>query len=156
LTGDKKAYPFIVTPANEITGTISPDGRWLAFRSDETGRYELYVTSFPSQGVKRQITSDGAGAPQWLNGGREIAYINSEGKLIMVKVDAQGSRLDIGESRVLFGGKPLPALPVNPEDWEVPVYITSDGKRVLLPVPVEGAASRSLTLVMNWAAALQK
>ena len=156
LTGDQKAYPFLATPANEITGTISPDGRWLAFTSDETGRYELYVTSFPSQGVKRQVTSDGAGTPQWLNGGREIAYTNSESKLIIVQVEAQGSRLEIGGSRVLFGGKPLPALPVNREDWEVPVYITADGKRILLPVPVEGAASRSLTLVMNWTAALQK
>src|SRR5262249_42772792 len=131
LTGDRKARPLVVTSANEIAGTISPDGHWLAFTSDENGRYELYVTSFPSPGVKRQITSDGAGAPQWLDGGREIAYINAERKLMIVKVDAQGSKLDIGESRVLFGGKHLPALPHNPEDWEVPVYITADGKRVL-------------------------
>jgi Tol biopolymer transport system component len=156
LTGDKKAYPFIVTPANEIAATISPDGRWAAFTSDENGRPELYVTSFPSAGVKRQITSDGADAPQWLSGGREIAYINAERKLKIVKVEGQGNSFDIGESRVLFGGKPLPALPHHPEDWDVPVYITSDGKRILLPVPIQGDASRSLTLVTNWTAALQK
>lgn len=156
LTGDKKAYPFVVTPASEIAGTISPDGRWLAFMSDENGRYELYVTSFPSPGVKRLITSDGAGAPQWLNGGHEIAYINAERKLKVIKIDGQGASFDIGESRYLFGGKPLPALPHNPEDWEVPVYITADGKRLLLPVPVDTDASRSLTLVTNWTAALQR
>ena len=156
LTGDKKAYPFIVTPANEATGTISPDGKWLAFTSDENGRPELYVTSFPSPGVKRQITSDGAVDPQWLNGGSEIAYINSERKLIIIKIQAQGSKFDIGESRILFGGKPLPALPNNPSDWETPVYITSDGKRILLPVPVDTDVSHSLALVTNWTAALQK
>jgi len=156
LNGDKKAYPFIVTPANEVAPTISPDGHWVAFTSDESGRYELYVTSFPSPGVKRQITSDGADSPQWLNRGRAIAYINAERKLKIVNVDGQGSKFDIGESGVLFGSKLLPALPHNPSDWDVPVYITADGKRVLLPVPVETNTTGSLTLVTNWTAALQK
>src|SRR4030095_4263845 len=97
LEGDKKSYPFLVTPASEIEGTISPDGRWIAFASDETGRYELYVTSFPSPGGKRQISSDGADAPQWLNVGRQLAYINSERKLIFVKVNAKGQEFAIGE-----------------------------------------------------------
>jgi len=106
--------------------------------------------------VKRQITSDGADSPQWLNRRRAIAYINAERKLKIVNVDGQGSKFDIGESGVLFGSKPLPALPHNPSDWDVPVYITADGKRVLLPVPVETNTSGSLTLVTNWTAALQK
>jgi Tol biopolymer transport system component len=111
LEGDKKSYPFLVTPANEIEGAISPDGRWIAFASDETGRYELYVTSFPSPGGKRQISSDGADAPQWVNAGRQLAYINAERKLVIVDVDVRGPEFEIGQSQVLFGGKPLPARP---------------------------------------------
>jgi len=156
LEGDKKAYPFLITPANEIEGTISPDGRWIAFASDETGRYELYVTSFPSPGGKRQISSDGADAPQWLKNGRELAYINAERKLIVVEVNARENEFEVGQSQVLFGGKPLPARPHDPDGWDVPVYLTSDGKRILLPVPVETDSSRPLELVTNWTAALKR
>ena len=156
LEGDKKSYPFLVTPANEIEGAISPDGRWIAFASDETGRYELYVTSFPSPGGKRQISSDGADAPQWLNDGRELAYINAERKLVIVDVNARAQEFEIGQSHVLFGGKPLPARPHDPSGWDVPVYLTSDGKRILLPVPMETDSSRPLTLVTNWTTALKR
>jgi Tol biopolymer transport system component len=156
LEGDKRAYPFRVTPANETEGTISPDGRWIAFASDETGRYELYVTSFPSPGGKRQISSDGADAPQWLNAGRQLAYINGERKLVIVDVNASEQEFEIGKSQVVFGGKPLPARPSAPDTWYVPVYLTSDGKRILLPVPVETDSSLSLNLVTNWPAALKQ
>jgi eukaryotic-like serine/threonine-protein kinase len=156
MEGDKKPYAFLVTPASEIEGAISPDGRWIAFASDETGRYELYVTSFPSPGGKRQISSDGADAPQWLNAGRQLAYINAERKLVIVDVDARGQQFEIGQYQVLFGGKPLPALPHDPSGWDVPVYLTSDGKRILLPVPLETDSSRPLTLVTNWTTALKK
>jgi serine/threonine protein kinase len=156
LEGDKKSYPFLVTPANEIEGTISPDGRWIAFASDETGRYELYVTSFPSPGGKRQISSDGADTPQWLNAGRELAYINAQRKLVVVDVKARGQEFEIGQSQVLFAGKPLPGRPSGPDDWAVPVYLTSDGKRILLPVPMETDSSPPLTLVTNWTTALKK
>jgi Tol biopolymer transport system component len=106
LEGDKKSYPFLVTAANEIEGTVSPDGRWIAFTSDETGRYELYVTSFPSPGGKRQISSDGADVPQWLNAGSQLAYINAERKLVIVDVNARAQEFEIEQSQILFGGKP--------------------------------------------------
>ena len=155
LEGDKKSYPFLVTPANEVEGTISPDGRWIAFVSDETGRYELYVTSFPSPGGKRQISSDGADAPQWLNGGRQLAYLNAERKLVIVDVNAKEQEFGIGQSQVLFGGKPLPARPSAPDSWEVPAYLTSDGTRILLPVSVETDSGLALNLVTNWTTALK-
>jgi len=155
LEGDKKSYPFLVTPANEVEGVISPDGRWIAFASDETGRYELYVTSFPSPGGKRQISSDGADSPQWLNAGRQLAYINAERKLVIVDVKASEQGLEIGQSQILFGGKPLPARPSAPDSWDAPVYLTPDGKRILLPVPVDTDPSLPLNLVTNWPAALK-
>jgi serine/threonine protein kinase len=163
LNGDQKSYPFLATPANEIAGTISPDGRWIAFISNESERYELYVTSFPSPGVRRQISSDGADAPQWLNGGSKLAYINAERKLVLVNVDVKGQEFVLGESHIAFGGKPLQSfgladalIPHPLGGWDVPVYISSDGKRILLPVPVETNASPSLTLVTHWTAALQR
>jgi Tol biopolymer transport system component len=154
--GDKKPYPFLVTPANEIEGAISPDGHWIAFTADETGRYELYVSAFPSAVGKRQISSDGADAPQWLNGGRQLAYINDERKLVIVDVDARGQEFELGQSHISFGGKPLPARPHDPSNWEVPVYMTSDGKRILLPIPVETGSALPLNLVTNWTSALKR
>ena len=155
LEGDKKSHPFLVTQANEIEGAISPDGRWMAFVSDETGRYELYVTSFPSAGGKRQISSDGADAPQWLNAGRQLAYINAQGRLVMVDVNANGQEFEMGQSQILFGGKPLPGRPSAPDSWEAPIYLTPDGKRMLLPVSVETDSGLTLNLVTNWTTALK-
>jgi hypothetical protein len=75
--------------------------------------------------------------------------------LVIVDIDAKGQELEIGKSTISFGGKPLPARPHDPSNWDVPVYISPDGKRILLPVPLE-TDSRPLTLVTNWTAALKK
>jgi Tol biopolymer transport system component len=156
LEGNQKARPFIVTAASETKGSFSPDGRWFAYISDETGRDELFVVSFPGPGGKRQISSDGADFPQWLEGGRKLVYINAGRKLISVDINSKGQELEIGQSHSLFGGHPLPAVPQDSSSWGTPVYITSDGKRILLPVPLEESPPPPLTLVTNWTAELKK
>ncbi len=160
MVGPGKPYPFVVTPVGEIgsywkRGSFSPDGRWFCYLSDETGRYELFVAPFPGPGGKWQISFDGADAPQWVGGGGELVYINAERKLVAVGVRAKGQSLETGQAHVLFGGQPLPALPCDPSTYGSPVYLTADGKRILLPVPLQEGSSPSLTLVTNWTAGLK-
>src|SRR5262249_44958019 len=82
LQGDRKPQPFLQTPANEGGPTFSPDGRWLAYQSDESGRWEIYVRPFPSPGGKVQISTEGGAEPVWARNGRELFYRN--GRKMMV------------------------------------------------------------------------
>jgi len=148
LKGDPKPYPFIATSAIEGNAAFSPDGKWLSYISDESGKNELFVVPFPGPGGKRQISSGGASSGLWIGDGREIAYITPERKLIGVQLTATGSSLEIGASRPLFGGQ---ALPVSRG-----VSITPDGRRYLAAVPLEEAVTPPLTLVTNWSAELTR
>jgi eukaryotic-like serine/threonine-protein kinase len=154
VDGSRKPYPFIATPAWEGQGVFSPDGRWLAYISDESGRPELYAVPFPGPGEKRQISTGGAERqplqPEvfWSSDGRQIFYVqSSDRKLIAVDINAQGGKLEIGNSHPLFGGRPLP---------EGPFDMTRDGKRLLAAVAVDEKSSSQLTLVTNWFAELKK
>ena len=148
LKGDQKPWPFIATPASESGGEFSPDGKWFDYTSDESGKAELFVVSFPGPGGKRQLSSGGGSAGFWMNDGREIAYATPERKLIAVQITAKGPNLEIGASRPLFGGQFLPVARG--------VSITRDGHRFLAAIPLEEAAAPPLTLVTNWSAALTK
>ena len=145
MTG--KPTPFLATPANESLASFSPDGRFVAYVSDESGTNEFYVTSFPGPGGKWQISSGGAEFGGWLGDGREVSYWTEEGKAFAVPVRAIGPVLEVGAPRPLFGAKALRV---------VTGALTADGKRFLAAVPVEGDASVALTLVTNWAAGLEE
>ena len=79
--------PLLTTPFNEFQAQISPDGRWIAYASDESGRWEVYVQSFPVLGAKRAISSGGGSEPQWRRDGRELFYVTADGTLMAVDVD---------------------------------------------------------------------
>jgi len=149
-------HPFIVTEANECKGTFSPDGGWLAYISDETGRNELYVVSYPNRSAKRQLSADGADYPNWFADGRRLAYINAEQKLVILDIEKRDRDLEVGKPMTGFGGAPLPGLPRQATGVDSPVFITRDGKRMLLPVPIGGGSMSDLTLVNNWSTALLK
>ena len=156
LTPKPQPRPFLVTDANECNGSFSPDGKWLAYISDETGRDELYVVSFPSLGAKRQLSADGAEFPNWFDDGRRLAYVNADQRLVVLDIGKNERGLEVGKPRTAFGGSPLPALPRQGTVVDDPVYITRDGKRMLLPIPIGGGSMSDLTLVNNWTAELKK
>jgi Tol biopolymer transport system component len=153
--GDAKTYLEDVVGIG--VGALSPDGKWFAYTNDDTGRYELYVIGFPHADAKRQISEDGASFPEWIDGGRDLAYVNAQNKLVVLGVKAGATSLQFSMPRILFGDRPLPGQPrayMGRVGVGGPVYITSDGKRILLPVPVETNASVALTLVTQWTTAL--
>ncbi len=155
LAGNRLPYRIITTPENPVRsfatgdplGGFSPDGKWLAYLSDESGQMQLYVAQFPSAGEKQQISADGALRGFWRQDGKEILYVTREKKLVGVPVDIRGDRLQIGQSNPLFMDRILPNY--------TNLAISQDGQRFLMAIPVEEQAP-PVTLVTNWTATLQR
>ena len=139
---DGSIEPFLSTEANETLGAFSPDGKWLGYVSDESGRLELYVVSYPGPGGKWQISTDGVTEWKWIDNGRRILYFTPDRRMYSVEVFSEGDVLQIGAQRSLLAGLAVP---------EGSVAIAPDGKRLLIAVPIEERRDKSLTFVQNWA-----
>ena len=108
-TGERKPFPYLQTPAMENGGAFSPDGNWIAYNSDESGRVEVYVESFPTHGGKRQISLAGGSGPRWRADGKELYYYSLDGRLMAVSVTGGGASLTTGTPTVLFAFRPAAA-----------------------------------------------
>jgi Tol biopolymer transport system component len=142
---DRKAKPFLQTPFNESVPRFSPDGRWLAYISNESGRWEIYVQSYPGPGGKWQISTEGGTEPVWNPNGRELFYRSGE-KMMAVDIATQPS-LTAGKPRVLFEGR------YNPSPGTSPNYdVAPDGQRFLMIKPADAgeAAPTQINVVLNW------
>jgi Tol biopolymer transport system component len=141
-----KALTLLPRAANDFgSASFSPDGRWVAYDLDESGRREVYVVSVPDGQGKVQISSAGGVSPKWSRRGREILYTAFDGRVMAVDVDA-GRGLRAGTPRPLF------ELREGAFTWDV----TADGERFLVNVPVIQSSSVPLSVVVNWAAGLRK
>jgi Tol biopolymer transport system component len=143
--------PYLQTPAAEYSGRFSPDGRWIAYGSDESGQGQVYVQSFPLGGGKFQVSTEGGGSPRWRADGRELYFLSGPN---MVAVPIQTSpRFEAGEPRKLF-------VVVSPFASGNRYYdVTPDGNRFLVLVPVGSGDQEdvpSATVVVNWQAGLKK
>src|SRR5262245_8600451 len=152
MTGSGAAEPksVIRTEANETAGTLSPDGRWLAYVSDESGRYEVYVQSFPNGGGRRKVSNGGGGGPRWLQNGRELFYYSGDGWLMAAQVKS-GESFDVGAAVSLFefrNGTSLAAF--------APYTVARDGQRFLINAVVEMEPNAPMTVWVNWAAGLKR
>jgi eukaryotic-like serine/threonine-protein kinase len=141
----RKAQPFLRTAFNESVPRFSPDGRWLAYISDESGRFEIYVQAYPGPGGKWQISPEGGKEPVWNPNGRELFY-RSGGKMMAVDIATQPS-FAAGKPRMLFEGQYVPT-PVTAPNYDV----SPDGQRFLMLKPSESAqaAPTQINVVLNW------
>jgi serine/threonine protein kinase/Tol biopolymer transport system component len=146
--GSSKPYPFIRTEANEANPQISPDGKWIAWQSDESGRFEIYAASFPALGGKRFISIKGGTRPRWRRDGDEIFYLATTGNLLTATaVKAKGGVLGVGETRTVLSQQ------MSGYGWDV----SADGQKILALVPSDPAgAPPLLAVVLNWPAGLKK
>jgi Tol biopolymer transport system component len=144
----KKTSAFLSTPAAEVNGRFSPDGRWIAYQSDESGTVEVYVRPFPGPGGKWQISTAGGGQPVWNRNGKEIFYVAADNKLMAVDVKAD-SGFEAGPPRALFD---VHLKSVN--GWKYDV--SPDGQRFLANVVIGEVKTNPITLVLNWAAETKK
>ena len=149
LTGDRKPVPFLKTEFNELYGRFSPDGRWIAYRSNESGMYEIYVAPFPGPGGKRQISTAGGGFPRWRRDGTEIFYVALDNKLMVAAVNGKGSSFEVGAVKPLFDMHVFSGL-------RYPYDVTADGQRFLVNTAPGRASSAPITVVVNWTTGLKK
>ena len=145
LTGDRKVFELLQTRSGEVGSVFSPDSRWLAYASNESGKNEVYVRSYPGAGGKWQISTAGGIRPRWRRDGKEIFYISGDGTLMSVAVN-EGVSLDFGLPKPLF------KVLVRFGYYDV----TADGQRFLVNVRPEQEEIPPITLVLNWAEGLQK
>jgi Tol biopolymer transport system component len=147
LEGDRKPRPYLQTPFNERDAQFSPDGRWMAYVSNESGPVQVYVQSIPAGGSKFQISNAGGSQPRWRRDGKELFYISTDDKLMAVEVKI-GNTFEAGPPQPLFD------MPLNSYvRW---LYQpAADGQRFLV-ISDSRSASPPVTVVLNWQAGLRK
>ncbi|MGH7411833.1 MAG: TolB family protein [Candidatus Methylomirabilis sp.] len=127
---------------------FSPDGRWIAYISNDQGRYEVYVQTFPASGGKWQVSTNGGVYPHWRSDGKALFYLSSDNKLMAVEVKP-GSSFEAGAPKALFDLAPLRA--------GFNIYaVTADGQRFLFVTQGEATANLQYTVVVNWMAEAKK
>ena len=138
------AEELVKTPYNEYGAVFSPDGRWLAYMSNESGQYEVYVRPFPEGEGRWRVSSDGGVYPRWSKAANELFYRES-GRMMLVPYTVEEDRFLFERARELFE---LATPGIRLRDYDV----TPDGQRfvVLLPEDTTGAASTQLVIVLNW------
>jgi Tol biopolymer transport system component len=148
LDGASEMTPFRSTEFQEASAVFSPDGSWVAYHSDESGEFEIYVTPFPGPGRRWQVSSASGAYPAWSNDGRQVIFTRMNGVLVSARVRAQGETFVVEGEDELFT--------VQPPEVGGPYFsISSDAERVLL---IPGTAQRAdslLHLLVNWPTALE-
>ena len=147
MTGDRKPFVFLQTEYSEMNARFSPDMKWIAYQSDESGPSQIYVRPFPGPGAKWQVSTSGGTRPSWNRNGKEILYLNG-GKIMSAEVSGSGSTFETGKVKLHFD--PLSIGGTNVRD------ISGDGQSILVEIPRSRQSVTPLTLVVNWDAELKK
>jgi Tol biopolymer transport system component len=145
LQGERKPSPFLQTPFTEGAPMFSPDGRWIAYSSNESGQVEIYVQPFPGPGGKWLISIGGGAAPVWARNGRELFYRNGN-KMMAVDIQTQPA-FKAGNPRMLFD-RPGYAIGGPRADYDV----SPDGQRFLMikESELQETALTQINIVLNW------
>jgi eukaryotic-like serine/threonine-protein kinase len=148
LVGERKPIVALKSEFNKDLAAVSRDGRWVAYESQESGRSEVYVASYPTFAGKRQVSNAGGSQPMWRTDGKELFYLTLDGKLAVVDLKVAAT-LEAGVPHVLF------QAPVRVNQSQTEYCVTVDGKRFIFREP-EGASTTPTTVVLNWNAGLTR
>ena len=148
LDGSHHVEPLIQTPSTERNGVVSPDGRWLAYESDSSGKFEIYVKPFPNvSGGQWLVSTAGGTRPLWAPNGQELFFVAPDGSLMAVRVDARGSSWRAGSPVKVVEGPYLTGGSLSSRNYDV----SSDGQRFLMvKQPANQAAAPQIIVVQNW------
>jgi eukaryotic-like serine/threonine-protein kinase len=144
LNGDQKLTPFLQSPANESGAVLSPNGKWLAYQSDESGRYEVYVTAFPGPGGKWQVSNGGGGFPSWSVDGKQLYYTAGD-KLMLVAIQ---------NAETFEFGAPN-ALPMHVNEFAA-LGPAAPGERFPALKALSGGQSHPQEVILNWTGILKQ
>jgi serine/threonine-protein kinase len=148
--GKRAPRPFANTSANEVAAAISPDDRWVAYASDESGTYEVYLRRFPGGESKRRVSTRGGMSPHWSIDGRQLFFQADYGEKMMVASVTTESELTVSEPRLLFEGHYEFAT-----DAGAAYAVASDGRFLMIKGELSGIA-HELTVVQNWLAEIER
>jgi Tol biopolymer transport system component len=150
LDGASKPTPILQSAAGELHGTLSPNGEFIAFTSDESGRDEVYLQRFADSTTRRPVSTKGGAFPRWSRKGNELFFRSFDGHLVAVPVRFNGNSADLGAPRIVMPLIESPAVHLYPYD------VAADG-RILALTPVAGAANNiSLAVLLDWHLALRQ
>jgi len=150
LAGDQKPFALVQSQFRNTAPAFSPDCKWVAYVSNETGQEEVYITHFPEVTRRYQVSTQGGTFPRWRGDGKELFYFSGpQNSMMAVSVDEKVEELSLGSPRALFH------LANNAGSFSV-FDVTADGRRFLISEPNSPAGTVPLTLVTNWDAELKK
>jgi dipeptidyl aminopeptidase/acylaminoacyl peptidase len=149
---DLKSGLYLKAASVLRNGQFSPDGKWVAYASNESGKWEIYVTSFPEPQGKWQVSTGGGEQPRWRGDGNELFYLSSDNKMMVAPVTT-GAKFDSGTPVALFQANPREQVSLN----DVFVYdVRRDGQEFLINTKVRQAETAPMSVVLNWDAKLNK
>ena len=153
MTGDRKPFPFAEAAFDERTGVISPDGRWLAYASNESGNFEIYVRPFPAGPGRWQVSRDGGTEAHWRRDGRELYYLSGAQRIVAVEVQPDRAAFRMGAATPLFEGRLAGIESQN--SWNR-YAVTADGQRFLVNTVGQQAGATPIMVALDWPAELPK
>jgi dipeptidyl aminopeptidase/acylaminoacyl peptidase len=159
MTGDRKQIPVIDTPFDETAGQFSPDGRWVAYQSNESKPVQIYIRPFPGPGGQRPVTTAGGIQPRWRPDGKELFYVGLDGRLMAVPIAVGADQqLEPGAAVALFRAQLATGAAINSTGTGTGAQyaVASDGQRFLINMSVGEATASPIRVVLNWDAALKK
>ncbi len=146
---DRKPFPVVQTSADEREGQFSPDGKWIAYRSNETARAEIYVQPFPGAGAKTRVSTNGGAQVRWRGDGKELFYIALDGQLMAVPIRLDSSKLtaEVGTPQALFRTRIVGGAVGSIRHQYM---VAADGQRFLINSLLQDVLTSPITLVLNW------
>jgi dipeptidyl aminopeptidase/acylaminoacyl peptidase len=148
LFGDRKPFQLAETEFRTQSAVFSPDGRWIAYASNEAGVPNVYVQSFPKASTKYQVSGEGGSDPRWRGDGRELFYLGADGTIVAVPIDTT-SGFKSGKPEALFDAGSFTNVLFQ---WAV----TKDGKRFLINARPLQSSMALLTVIVNWTTLLER
>ena len=147
--GERKPFPIVSSQFQLRAASVAPQGKWMSYESNESGRFEIYVTAFPGGGAKWQVSTNGGAAAKWRRDGKELFFLDPTDNLMAVDVSPSGATIQLGTPHTLFRAAGV-------QDTLGPYDVTADGKKFLVNSGDVKEENQPLTLVQNWPAQLKK
>ena len=148
-SGDQKPFPVVATNFLDVTPSFSPDGKWLAYANNETGRMEVYIQPFPSGTGRWQVSTAGGVRPNWRKDGKELFFFSIDQQVMAVDVSQKGASLQLGTPHALFKATTVSVA-------NGPYSVSADGKKFVMNTVLPQSITEPLTLITNWPADLKQ
>jgi len=145
MQGTRTAFPVVRGPSDDRDGQFSPDGKWIAYDSDESGHPRIYVQPFPGPGRKDPVSSQGGSQPRWSSDGRELFYIAPDGYLMAVPMGTDAGSSGIGKPVRLFKARLAPFSAISRQQY----VVSKDGQRFLM-IATDDVPTPPISLILNW------